>query len=186
MKKSYLIISCILLLFIVFSVLRFKSLNVHNEVYAVQIDHLSLSRNFGNIQGIKFHALHPLKPIKYYDPYNNRESMMYILPLDITNMTTHEINLLSNNAISNELFYSKVGYFYNLIPYSMELPEKYKFNPVIPAGKTVRGYIGSKYFLGDDPNRNYKEFSNDSSKVTFVYFSKDVNGKYHELEIPIN
>ncbi|MCZ2971204.1 hypothetical protein NYY93_29720, partial [Acinetobacter baumannii] len=63
---------------------------------------------------------------------------------------------------------------------------KYQFDPVIPAGKTVRGYIGTNYFIGDDPYKNYKNFSNESTKVKFISCIKDKEGKYHELEIPIN
>lgn len=112
--------------------------------------------------------------------------MTYVLPLDITNTTNRDINLLSNKSISDTMFYSKIGEFYNVIPYSMELPKKYQFDPVIPAGKTVRGYIGTNYFIGDDPYKNYKNFSNESTKVKFISCIKDKEGKYHELEIPIN
>ena len=175
-----------LVLCILASFFRFKTLNQNNESYKVLKDKFLSNRTFEDGQGVKFNALMPLEPIKTYDAYEDREVETYILPLDITNTTNHDIDLLSNKSISNTMFYSKIGGFYNLIPYSIELPEEYKFDSVIPAGKTVRGYIGTNYFIGDDPYKNYKNFSNESTKVKFISFMKDQKGKYHELEIPIN
>lgn len=168
------------------SLFRFKTLNQNNESYKVVKDEFLSNRAFEDGQGVKFHALDPLDPTKVYDPYEDREVVTYVLPLNITNTTNRDINLLSNKSISNTMFYSKIGEFYNLIPYSIELPEKYQFDPFIPAGKTVRGYIGTNYFIGDDPGKNYENFSNESTKVKFISFMKDKEGKYHELEIPIN
>lgn len=168
------------------SFFRFKTLNLKNESYKVVKGEFLSDRNFEDGQGITFHALDPLDPTKVYDPYEDREVVTYVLPLDITNTTNRDINLLSNKSISNTMFYSKIGEFYNLIPYAMELPKQYQFEPVILAGKTVRGYIGANYFIGDDPGKNYKNFSNESTKVKFISFMKDQKGKYHELEIPIN
>lgn len=175
-----------MLLCIFASLFRFKTLNLNNESYKVVNDEFLSNRIFEDGQGVTFHALDPLDPTKVYDPYEDREVMTYVLPLDITNTTNQDINLLSDQSISNVLFYSKIGEFYNLIPYSMELPKQYQFDPFIPAGKTVRGYIGTNYFIGDDLNKNYKNFSNESTKVKFIAFVKDKKGKYHELEIPIN
>lgn len=180
------IIGLCLLLCIFASFFRFKTLNLKNESYKVVNGEFLSDRNFEDGQGITFHALDPLDPTKVYDPYEDREVVTYVLPLDITNTTNRDINLLSNKSISNTMFYSKIGEFYNLIPYAMELPKQYQFEPVIPAGKTVRGYIGANYFIGDDPGKNYKNFSNESTKVKFISFMKDQKGKYHELEIPIN
>lgn len=165
------------------SFFRFKTLNQNNESYKVIKGELLSNRTFEDGQGVTFHAL---DPTKVYDPYEDREVVTYVLPLDITNTTNRDINLLSNQSTSNTMFYSKIGEFYNVIPYSIELPKKYQFDPVIPAGKTVRGYIGTNYFIGDDPYKNYKNFSNESTKVKFISFVKDKKGKYHELEIPIN
>lgn len=188
MTRKHVLISVgfCLLLCIFASLLRFKTLNLNNESYKVVKDEFLSNRTFEDGQGVTFHALNPLDPTKVYDPYEDREVVTYVLPLDITNTTNRDINLLSNKSISNTMFYSKIGEFYNVIPYSMELPEKYQFEPVIPAGKTVRGYIGTNYFIGDDPYKNYKNFSNESTKVKFISFMKDQKGKYHELEIPIN
>ena len=187
MKKIYFILGITFtLLFLVFSILQYRTVNANNNMYTIQKDNFPSNRTFQDLQGIKYHVLQPLKPIKYFDPYNGRETVTLILPLDITNTKDQTIDILSNSAIENTLFYAKLGDFYNLIPYSMELPDKYKFDSVIPPGKTVRGYIGTKYFLGDDPNRAYKSFTINYSKVSFIYFSKGKNGKYHELEIPIN
>ncbi len=186
-RKHVLIsIGLCLLLCIFASLLRFKTLNLNNESYKVVKDEFLSNRTFEDGQGVTFHALNPLDPTKVYDPYEDREVVTYVLPLDITNTTNRDINLLSNKSISDTMFYSKIGEFYNLIPYSMELPKKYQFDPVIPAGKTVRGYIGTNYFIGDDPYKNYKNFSNESTKVKFISCIKDKEGKYHELEIPIN
>ncbi|KMP33139.1 hypothetical protein ACJTM1_16235 [Bacillus sp. GX] len=175
-----------MLLCIFASLFRFKILNQNNESYKVVNDEFLSNSTFEDRKGVTFHPLDPLEPIKTYDPYEDREVMTYVLPLDITNTTNQDINLLSNQFISNTMFYSKIGEFYNAIPYSIELPKKYQFDPVIPAGKTVRGYIGTNYFIGDDLYKNYKNFSNESTKVKFISFMKDKKGKYHELEIPIN
>ncbi|MFD6843547.1 hypothetical protein ACFWCE_27305, partial [Bacillus cereus] len=88
------------------SFFRFKTLNQNNESYKVLKDKFLSNRTFEDGQGVKFNALMPLEPIKTYDAYEDREVETYILPLDITNTTNHDIDLLSNKSISNTMFYS--------------------------------------------------------------------------------
>ena len=87
------------------SLFRFKTLNQNNESYKVVKDEFLSNRTFDDGQGVKFHALEPLDPTKVYDPYEDREVVMYVLPLNITNTTNRDINLFSNKSISNTMFY---------------------------------------------------------------------------------
>lgn len=69
--------------------------------------------------------------------------------------------------------------------YNLDLPEKYQFNTSIPAGKTVRGYVGLKMTKGKDVNFNYKNFDPTTSKLC-VYYSLINKSKRITYKFPLN
>ncbi|MED1806466.1 hypothetical protein P4V02_17320 [Bacillus subtilis] len=187
MNKRAILLITIFLIIVAGSSFRYYKLNNHNDNYSPHITNLPKNRMIDTGAGITYHVLKPLKPIEFMDEDLNMKRLLYILPLDMTNTSKHEITLeqLSPDGMKY-LFFGGFDHYYNLMAYNLDLPEKYQFNTSIPAGKTIRGYVGLKMTKGKDVNFNYKNFDPTTSKL-FVYYSLiNKSNKRITYKFPLN
>ncbi|MCI3987770.1 hypothetical protein MMJ63_25030, partial [Bacillus vallismortis] len=73
--------------------------------------------------GITYHVLQPLNTIVFIDDDLNMKRLLFILPLDITNTSKHEITLvqLSPDGMIY-LFFGGFVHYYNFMAYNLDLP----------------------------------------------------------------
>lgn len=158
----------VLLIIVTFSCVRFYTVNAQNDKYTPKNINIAANQTIDTGEGIKFHILKPLKPVKSFDKDTNSIKYIYILPFNAENTSNHKITLedLSPDG-KNFLFFGQYQYNKQLMPYNYDLPDKYQFNTEIQPGKTVLGYVGLSLY--PDEKVNYKNFNPESSKVSAYY-----------------